>query len=312
MSRSAWTRVVKVAAVAAVLWFVARRLGADWAAFTERAGALRPDWMLVALSGVVVFASYAVLIWTWRYSVTAWGEQLGMATASRIWFVSNLGRYVPGKIWQIGAMGVMAQRAGVSPMAAVGSSLMIAVVNVVAGLAVAGLAGAGALGAGPEAVAIGVAGILGLAALPWVLPHAGRLATVLLRREVIVPALPFRVIATVAGACVLAWVLYGMAFRVFHVALLGEATGDAVRSTAAFTSSYLAGFLFLPAPGGIGVREGVLERALSQFGIATGGAAWLVVLGSRIWLTLLEIAPGLILLAAGRGNTPNSSPPGKA
>jgi hypothetical protein len=34
-----------------------------------------------------------------------------------IWSVSNLGRYVPGKLWSIGAMGLMAQRAGVSPVA---------------------------------------------------------------------------------------------------------------------------------------------------------------------------------------------------
>ena len=50
--------------------------------------------------------------------------------------MSNLGRYVPGKVWQIGAMGVMAERSGVSPVAAVGSSLVIAIVNVIAGIAI--------------------------------------------------------------------------------------------------------------------------------------------------------------------------------
>ena len=39
---------------------------------------------------------------------------------------------------------------------------------------------------------------------------------------------------------------------------------------AAFTASYLAGYLFLPAPGGIGVREGALLVLLDQLGLATG------------------------------------------
>lgn len=313
MSRERVVRVGKALAVAAVLWFVVTRLSRDWAAFVDRAGSLQPDWPLLAGSGAIVLAAYAILIWTWRYTVHAWGERLTVGAATRIWFISNLGRYVPGKVWQIGAMGVMAQRAGVSPVAAIGSSLVIAIVNVVAGLAVAGIAGAGSLGAGGGAVAIGIAGAAGLAATPWLLPRIGRLAGKLLRREIALPALPPRVIWTVASTCAVAWILYGLAFRLLHISLLGVPTGDVARSTAAFTSSYLAGFLFLPAPGGIGVREGVLERALGELGIATDGAAWLIVLGSRIWLTVLEVAPGLLLLAlAGRRATPTSPPSGKA
>ena len=64
--------------------------------------------------------SYVVLIETWRQIVLAWGGRSRWPAAARIWFISNLGRYIPGKVWQIGAMGVLAQDAGVSSVAAVG------------------------------------------------------------------------------------------------------------------------------------------------------------------------------------------------
>ena len=44
------------------------------------------------------------------------------ASAARIWTVSNLGKYLPGKVWAIAGMALMARQAGVSPAAATGSA----------------------------------------------------------------------------------------------------------------------------------------------------------------------------------------------
>lgn len=295
MNRTSW-RIVQVAIVAVVLAFVARSIARQWGELAALRATVDVDWSLMAASAAVVLISYAVLIWTWQRTVRAWGEQLSFRDAARIWFISNLGRYIPGKVWQIGAMGVLAQRAGVSPVAAVGSSLVVSIVNVLAGIAVAALCGAGNFGQPAWAIPAAIALTLGVVAAPWVLPSTGRAASWLLRREITIPRLPPAAIWTAAGGCAVAWVLYGAAFRLLHIALLGEATGDLLRSTSAFTASYLAGFLFLPAPGGIGVREAALERLLIQFGIANGAGAWLVVIGSRLWLTVLEVLPGVAFL----------------
>ena len=66
---------------------------------------------------------------------------MSFADAARIWSVSNLGRYVPGKVWQIGAMTTMAERVGVSPIAAAGSAILNTVVNIATGFLVAIVAG---------------------------------------------------------------------------------------------------------------------------------------------------------------------------
>ena len=91
--------------------------------------------------------------------------------------------------------------------------------------------------------------------------------------------------------------LFGLAFHALGIGLLRHATGDAADSVAVFTLSYLAGFLALIAPGGIGVREGVMALLLTRAGIATPSEATWLVVASRLWLTVLEILPGAALLA---------------
>lgn len=301
-----WIRLLKAAVVIVVVAYVVRELARQWRDFAALPATIHVNWTLVAASGAVVLLSYGLLIWTWQRTVRAWGDTLGFADGARIWFVSNLGRYVPGKVWQIGAMGVLSQRAGVSPIAAVGSSLVVSVVNVLAGIAVAAACGAGTLGAPSWAIPVTAALAAGVIAAPWMLPAAARLASRVLGREVAEPRLPHSAVWLAALGCAAAWLLYGVAFYLLQVALLGP-SGDVVRATAAFTGSYIAGFLFLLAPGGIGVREVVLQQLLERFGIATGADAWLLVLASRGWLTVLEIIPGLLFIGvARRAGTPPS------
>ncbi|MDQ8165028.1 MAG: hypothetical protein P3A28_04610 [Gemmatimonadota bacterium] len=302
MTPRAW-RAFQWIAITAVLVFVGLRVQEQWAELSVFPFPDSLNWPFLGASAACVATSYAVLIWTWQRTVLAWGERLAFGAAARIWFVSNLGRYIPGKVWQIGAMGVMAQQEGVSPVAAVGSSLVISLINVLTGIAVAVVCGAGDLGAPRWAyVGIGISTALVVGA-PWLLPVLAKAATTILRRPIELPRLPLSAIWIAAAGCTVAWLLYGIAFCFLHAAVLGEPTGDVLRSTAAFTGSYIAGFLFLLAPGGIGVREDVLYRLMGQLGLATGGAAWIVVFASRVWLTLIEVTPGLLLLLLHRGRS---------
>ena len=299
--RLAW-RLVQLLFVGAVLWFGAQLVARHWAAVRALQATLTPAWGRVAFSCLIVLASYGVLIATWRGMVAAWGSGIGAGQAARIWFVSNLGRYVPGKVWQIGAMGVMAHEAGVPPSAAVGSSLVIALVNILAGFGVAAVASAEAV------AAVGARGItlwgplIGLllltASLPWTLAPLLRVAGRITRRPVESPRLPAAAIWMAAVGCAAAWTLYGLAFRELSLALLGPATaGDAGLYVAVFTLSYLAGFLALFAPGGLGVRELSMGALLVGTGLTSAPEATVLVVASRLWLTVLEILPGLFFLA---------------
>lgn len=298
---------------AAVVGFGGAVLVRQWAAVQAVRAAHPIRWGLLAAASLAVLASYGVLIQTWRATVRAWGERLAWRSAATIWLVSNLGRYVPGKVWQLGAMSVLAQRHGVSASAAVGSALVVSLLHVVVGFGVIAATGPALLGRilpagaplGPVLVALGSALVL----LPWLLPRLGALAGRWRGRPITIPPLPVRALGVAALGSAGGWLLSGAAFHLLTRATTGAATGDVAGSVAVFTLSYLAGFLALIAPGGIGVREAVLGGLLVAGGGMTPPEATWVVVVSRLWLTVLEIVPGAVLLLVVPSLRPTAAPP---
>lgn len=293
---------IRVAIAAIVVYFVFRTFSTSWIEIRQNVQTLRPDWPKLILASASTFAGYAVLIATWRLLLRTWGSPLGAWDATRIWFVSSLGKYIPGKVWSIGAMAVLAKEAGASPVAATGSAIIMQLVNIAAGFAVLAFAGAGemlALYPGARvaawiAIALTAVGLwLGPQLLSWAAATAGKLVR---RPMPDMPTITRGTLLLVFFANVIAWLAYGIGFGIFWSALLGRGGGISVAALAVFTASYLVGFLVLPAPGGIGVREATLVALLLSLRLATPADAALLAATSRIWLTLLEILPGLALL----------------
>jgi hypothetical protein len=292
---------------AIVAYFVARTLIAQWIAFRDTPLRAQLDVRYIIASGALVLGAHALLVQTWRAMLRGWSANVATAalsfwSAARIWSVSNLGKYVPGKIWQIGAMGTMAQRAGVSPAAAAGSAVLSTIINIAAGIAIV-------LGLGwrwidqvlPDArtmaIVLIVVAVLGLVALPFVIPALAAVATRITGRELSLQSPPGRIVAIAIVGNLLAWVLYGLAFRWLVQGTLGATTLDVWQYIAVYTASYVIGYLFLFVPGGIGPREAVMVSLMTSLALATPKQAWLVAAASRVWLTILEITPGVAFVA---------------
>jgi glycosyltransferase 2 family protein len=289
----------------AVLGYAGRELWRQWDATGESLRTLDVRWGLVAASCALVLASYVVLIQTWRLMLRLWGANLPFGAASRIWFVSNLGRYIPGKIWQIGAMGVMAQRLGVSPVAATSASIMVNLVNIISGALVVFATGAGVFDVAAQsgrwvAVVLVVLALAGLFAVPGVVSWLARRAAGLTGTVAPTASLTPRAALLGAAGTGLAWLMYGLAFQMFAAGVLGDAVqGSSADYIAVYTASYLVGYLTLIAPGGLGVREAMLVIALRVAGITAEPNGWILALSSRLWLTALEVLPGVLFLAGG-------------
>jgi len=298
---------------AVVIGFAARAVAKQWRDVAPALAELRFDWPLVLGSGALVLATYLILIEAWRVTLRVWSQSLPFASAARIWFVSNLGKYVPGKVWQIAAMGALAQQRGVSPAAAIGSSLLVNLVSVLAGFAVIATTAAGNVGAvigaqtgsgerSAELMIVGVAIAGGLALLlaPIAVPRLAILASRVTGRQLVIPRVPASAVWLAAASTVASWLLYGVAFAMFAHGVTPRATGNASAYIAVYTGSYLAGYLALFAPGGVGVREAVLVLAMPRFDLASAPDAAVIAITSRLWLTVLEILPGLLLFHGGR------------
>ena len=288
---------------AAVLWFAGRELRGQWNDVQRSGPILSVRWPVVIGAGGLVLAGYAVLIATWLATLRSWRARLPVGEAVRIWFVSNLGKYIPGKVWQITAMGAMVARLGVSPLVAGSSSILINLVNVVVGFALVFSLASGVLAAYASAqverlaIVLTAAAVLGLLALPVLLPRLVALLGAATGRQLVAPALPMRAIVVSAVGSAAAWVLYGVAFRWFAEGVVTHATGAVPAYVAVFTGSYLLGYLALIVPGGFGVREAALAAAMSRMGLAPAPEALVIAVASRLWLTVLEVVPGILFLA---------------
>lgn len=296
---SRWLRVAQWLVGIAIVLFAARSLVRNWGQLRSQPldWSVRPGWLL--LSAAVVWLMYAILIVAWRIMLAAWGQRLGGWEAARIWTVSSLGKYLPGKVWAIAGMAVMSQRAGVAPWAATGSAVVLQVLAIGTGAAEAGLTGASTLEAahpGARAVlGLIVAGaVAGIGLLLWP-PLLQRLLRVVAPGSAAAGAPAAGGIVFGIGANLIAWVGYGTALWLLAHGLLPGARLEWLPAIAVFAASYLAGFLALFAPGGIGVREGLFILMLQQpIGIA---AATALALASRLLLTITELGAAVPFLA---------------
>jgi hypothetical protein len=67
-------------------------------------------WGRIAAAAGVVWLTYLLLISAWRTLLQGWEQHLPLPTAINIWCVSNLGRYLPGKLWSVAGLAVLAKR----------------------------------------------------------------------------------------------------------------------------------------------------------------------------------------------------------
>ena len=282
---------------AAVLFFAARSLATQWNKVEARLLHVQFGWQWIGAATVVVLLSFALLIEGWRRVMGAWDSHLPFGQAARIWFLSSLGKYVPGNIWSLTAMGVMARGRGISALAAAGSSIIMQAVSLVTGAAIVMITGAQLLGQ-PVLVGISVVVLIGiLLSAPRFLPPLTVWIGSIIGKEVAPPSVPATSIWTAAIASALSWLLYGFAFQLFVHGLLGAAPGEISRYIAVYTAAYILGFISPIAPAGLGVREFTLAAFMTQLGLANEADAALVAIAARLWVTIIELVPSGLYVA---------------
>jgi glycosyltransferase 2 family protein len=295
---SRWVRWAQWALAVLILAFAVRTLVRNWDALRSQPLVWKVDPAWILLSAIVVWLMYGLLIVAWRTMLAAWGQPLGPWTAARIWTVSSLGKYLPGKVWAIAGMALMAQQAGVAAWAATGSAVILQVLAIGTGAAVAGITGVGALeaarpGTRAALVLLVAASVVAIALLLWP-PMLRRLLRLAAPGSESRPAPAAGAIVFGIVANSVAWVGYGTALWLLARGVLPQAPLDLSSAIAVFTASYLAGFLALLAPGGLGVREGVFILML-QGSLGIGAATGLAVV-SRLLLTVTELGAAVPFL----------------
>lgn len=288
-----WWRWGQGVAGAAILAYVIRFLGSNWD--TVRAAPL--DWRLrpvpVLASLALVLCTYAMLVEAWRRTVAAWGSPVGFGQAARIWVLSSMGKYLPGKVWAVVGLAALGREAGVAPGVAATTAIMLQLLSIATGAVVVAVAGLGDLERVRPGSATALLGLLVVALCGFALVARPRLLIRVLGRwwlgaDQALPRPPAAALGLGALFNLAAWLAYGIALYWLAHGVLAVPGFDLRTAIVAFTASYLAGFLFLLAPGGLGVREGVFVL-LTQAAIGPAAALALAAV-SRIGMTVADLA----------------------
>lgn len=269
------------------LAFVGRLVWTQRAELAETLGRAELAWLLPAL--VIGVLGLSTIGWSWQGLVLRMGGRIGLASALRAYFVGQLGKYVPGGIWAVVGRGEWARRSGVSGSSAYASTLLSMGTAYVAGALVAALAmlaqldDAAGLARGWLVLGVVALAPIGLVALhPRLFAGLATVARRLSRGRVEVPVLPWGESAVIVARQLPAWVGIGGATWLLSVGL-GADLGF-MRVLLATCVSWVAGFLFVPVPGGIGIREAAFVGVLGQDPVVAT-----VALAARLLFILVDV-----------------------
>jgi uncharacterized membrane protein YbhN (UPF0104 family) len=282
-----------------ILVFVALLLTQQWQQVRPLLGRLTVVGLLAAT--VAVLAGHLATFLSWRALLTDLGFPLPLAGSLHVFFLGQLGKYLPGSIWpavaqmELGRDYRVPQRVSGSAVAAtllisVGAGLLVAVVLVP-------LAGLGALGRyWWTALALPLVALL---ASPPVLNRLLGAALRLARRTPLPQRLSTAGTLRSVGWALAAWLCYGV-----HVWLLAHQLGVAgglpllLHSTGAFAGAWCVGFLLVVAPAGAGAREAALILLLGAS--VPRPESTVIAVVSRLLFTLADLGWGGAAGLAGR------------
>src|SRR5579862_801002 len=92
------------------------------------------SWGPLIVASVVWYVSFIQLVQSWTASLVWWGWRLRWGVGLRVFFFSNLARYIPGGIWQFAGLAALAMDAGGSPLDASAAVLLLQLVLLITGL----------------------------------------------------------------------------------------------------------------------------------------------------------------------------------
>lgn len=267
------------------------------------AAALRQaDPFLLVLAVPVAALSLLFAFESWRVLWHSFGVRLPLLPGSRVFYVSQTGKYLPGSIWPIAAQAAMARRHGLAGSESVVLSLIAMAVSIVVGLVwgavVTVLALPELLGGWTWGVLVAVLGLL--LVLPPVVNFMARLVSRI--PWIDASRLEYRLPVALrsAGAQLANWIFGGLHLWIVVVAFGADPGAAFLPALGAFPLAFALGVLLIPFPAGLGVREVVI--AVILVGVVDEPTAALAAVASRVIYAACDFALAGASMLAVRGS----------
>lgn len=274
-----------VGAVGLSIYAVATR----WGEVTRHLGQI--GWLRVVACVPLMLAGLFCGMRAWRSILAGLGSPLPVGASARVYFLGQLGKYVPGAVWPVLAQMELGRDHAVPRRRSAGALLIAIVVSLATGLVITGLTLPFVDShRDPE--------------LWWLLVPVPALALLLhprvlwgcLRRVPLAritaslpPVLPGRAMAAAAAWATAGWLAYGLHVAILATAFHAHSTATiVVAATGGYALAWAAGLVAFMLPAGAGARDVTLVLALS--GVVASNPAIAVAVVSRAVTTVCDLA----------------------
>ncbi|BEK83789.1 lysylphosphatidylglycerol synthase transmembrane domain-containing protein [Bifidobacterium adolescentis] len=280
-------------ALAGLLWVIIK----NWGSLTKALATL--PWQIAVASFVLAVVYVFFTMWSWRVILADLGSTLNWNTSIQLFGLSQIGKYIPGGVWNIVAAAEIGRDHEIPARRSVTAMTVAVLISLLSG------AGIGVITVLSTSVSIQVPtwlivlllAILVALLMPPVLNRLIGLGFKLLKRPAPERQITFKGLGLATLLAVIAWIIAGVQIWLLACGfgMQPSAYGMAL-SIGAYALAWIVGFLVVFVPAGTGVREGVLGLFFTS--TLTSGGVLAVVLVSRIAMTfadLLFAAVGILL-----------------
>ncbi len=299
------TKIIKIilgwAAAAIIVYFLVRQLDNNWSDIAS--GDWKIAWPYLILSAATLFIAYLFLAQAWRLIIFGFGLKPGFIGSFRVMYLAQLGRYIPGKIWQVVGMVGVANQIGIPSSVSLASFALAQIYYLPAAFLLIPLL-LGDPGKFESLKFLGnlfyiFAAILVLICLAiFLMPRGiGRLlnfALCMLKKDEVSYNPSFLNRMAIFAVYLVSWILMGISFKLFIVAVSPETEISYSFAAGTYIASYVIGYLSIIAPGGLGVREAILAAIMQV--IMPFPSATLIAFANRFFITIVEAIVSLLAL----------------
>jgi glycosyltransferase 2 family protein len=299
-------RIAGILLVGAAAWFLVNAITSNWQALREHEWRVNPGLLATSIAVHIAVLAWGVAIWSRVirfFSAPAVGTRLLLS----VWFLSNLAKYIPGKIFQFVAVADLGQRVGAPPRLLLVSLLVHTALALLAGTLLSSWTLSEQLipAVPPAAVGITVTAAAVLMVHPSILNWALGLVSRVARGQLLRWNGRWRDGIVLLLLSVASWMLYGLAYYLFLLSLTPLPLSALPVLSGVNALSFVAGYLAIVTPGGLGVREAAMTALLLP--LVPQSVAAVLAISSRLWTIITELLAGALVLLLGRPKIPGGA-----
>lgn len=269
MKKKVLINILKLGLLATVFWYIGKSVAEN----LDRIESIKltefdPKYMFFSV--VVLFISLIYPVFVWKYLIFSLGEKINTLSAFRIWFISNLGRYVPGKVLQFAGLVYFAGKEGVNRGKAIQSVLYSQItangLGIFMGLILLTLkSGTEEYPNAFHITLILIAIFIMVLWFPTLFKRSSNYFLLKFKKQKIEETLTRKKYLMYLLFQLINWFLMSFSFILLINSYTRLSIADRPEALFILPLSWTIGLIALFAPGGLGVREGVMSYWLSHF-----------------------------------------------